>query len=471
MLQKNKKEYLLKVLLCLYLCLTCALGLLGCSSRARSPEAGDSMETDSQESLLVFYTPEAYSVLQDYHQAHPEIKLMGRPLLNGVEEDWLEASIKQYGEPDILLLGEYEFSKMEQWSENDGIADLNKLYIADDTVRSDQYFAGAFEMFEMKGHLLGLPLGMSFEYMTLREENWRMSSLSALDESYTARELLSALMEEAKKPREEGWYIDRGSRSITEWIYQVGGVQKKDGRIVVDEKMFEQVYTYSYLLKCNQEEADEYHREQEAEYDIEKLIFSSGLDHNWLDGKVLIDSWRGAPQVGLVYAKSTNQAQCSQETHVYWVPKMDTKDQYLGRVSLCGAIGAKSAQQQRAYQVLRQMMDMRRQSYVQPTKGLSYCPINQQAAIDLIGDYNTLNGDLYILSTSNQIVYTLERERLNQKEIDDLKNMISRVSGLYLKPGLTLDEEILLDQCAEKGGEDYHLCYEAFVKILNEGYV
>lgn len=483
-MKRNKKRSGGWLWLCI--CLLCFASLAGCFAlRSNKPKASKMEESgqmgaENQAPLLVFYGPGTYNILLDYQQSYPEVKMIAKQIHFQTEKDELAKTIEKYGQPDIILLGENDFNMLGQLSEQHLIADMNPLLVEDESVEAAQYFPNTFEVFQTQQGLFGLPLGVSFHYMTLREENWQSTSLANLPEYYTAKELLNVLIEEAKKPREKGWYLEKNilEGDILEWMYQIGGIWAEDGQLQVDEEALKQVYTYYYLLKGNQKEADEYyeHYDQEATYDESKFVCASGLDHYVFNGKVLIDMWQGAPQIGWVYAKSTNLDQCGQETYAYWIPKATEKGQYLGKVNICGAVGGQSSQQQRAYQTLRHMMDIQPQTWIQPMSMLSdsgkdYCPVNLFSAKKMIRDYNALNGALEVRTEIGEVMYTMERQRLNEAEIAQFNDLLDQVSGVYIEVNLTQDEKSLLYQCFEKGGSDYHLYYETLVKLLNERYV
>lgn len=456
------------------LCIAMVLGVAGCRKTREeavqnpSREAEESVE--EQEPLMVFYDAACYNVLENYMKAHPEVKLKGKEVAVNSDEDFMQLGIEQYGEPDIVLLSPKQFDQMEQWCDSGLLVNLTDFYMQDE-VDSNAYFPGVFDAFETEKALLGLPLAVSMQYITVRDENWQGTALAELPEGYTGSQLMEALRREIGKPLEEGWFFSGGTNiGIESWMYQLGGIQRQDGSIQVDEQIFEQVYAYSYLLQQNYEETEEYYQQQdEASYYQSEYNFFSGLDHRMYNGKVKIDVWRGAPQIDLVYAKSANQSQCGQGTHVLWIPAKDDGSSYLAEIRVCGAVGGKAQQAQRAYEVLRQMMDMEYQVWSQPiSQNETYFPVNRDSALRLVDDFNSQEGDLHIMNLAHQIAHTAKRQNLTEEEANDLKSILSQITGVYREKRLRLVDQEPLFRSMETQGEDYHLYYDTLVGLLND---
>lgn len=467
-----------------FVCIFVLLVLIGCSqAKQRSGEDPSTKSlTAEEEPLVIFYTDGSGVIVQNFLKGYPKLNVEMHMVGSSMQA--VENLIEKEGEPDLLLLAlggnpEETVTIQEQYA-----ADITELYENDFDLRESDYFPGTFDVFREDKRLIGIPLGISLPSMTVREENWIGSALEALEDDYSTIELLNAIEKEIDRAAQEQVLFsgDMGGPFYDE-LNRMGAIQKTEEGVIIDEKIFERVYTVHMKRHKLENEVSEYLKKVETD---EPKHILSGLDPSNYAGEFLVSEWYGgAPQVYLPYAASVNMNFFEQETHTVYYPAGDTTDALGARVEVVGVVGTNSRRQQEAYDILRMMMDMEIQYFVQPgghitNYGDSLCPVNKERAYAMIDDFEQYAEDYYdqsnkedgipdtvsICDGTGQLIYLIEKVTLGDEK-ENLQEALERISFLYRNGDKELKSNEIAGRYFADEVEDYTGCYAEFVQLYN----
>ena len=414
-------------ILALLLCLVMTLGIAGCH-KARSSKK-ETKHTDSDALTLYYIENNSYQgplmMLGWYRMQLDPIKIDATGFAS-VQE--LEEALEE-GYPDILLLDKMSGgTRMEpfKWISEGKIAGLNAYIEQDSDYNEQNYIYGTIEAGKVGDEQYILPLSVSAQYLLINESELSTGTLSALGGQPVAKQLMEELVHDAQEHEGEMYfthvpfYVDVTDPS--QWIYELleqsGAmhVDHRDQRVFVDEALFDQTMKYVQVVLEDQQRMYEYGAELGAAsfVDIERYCTA-----------VLTD--RNAPLMTRYMGSASHQL-LDQEMSV--LPYQLEDGGFVQNVNVMGMVGADSKRQQEAYQVLRKMMDMPAEKWVNLTvdEALAHLsPVNVTEAQKLV---DTLTGDP--VGNYNILGSYIKREALTESQAERLTAMITENRQAYI---------------------------------------
>lgn len=460
---------------------------VGCSSFEKE-EQSDPMPEETLESteepFTIFNDGTGYYLLSSFQEKHPEINIR---LVNclpntdiGFDTFDMNEVFEKNGTPDLIVASD-EFSiYLSEMYDEGHIAELGELCSNDNSIDTDVYFPGTFEVFRENDNLLALPLGIVMDFMLTSESKYNESAFSRLEEGYTGRELLSILREEVEKEKESGEFFSESNSNVLLSMYYLGGVTQTEDGIEIDEELFKLVYEYKYKQNKIADEAREFWGQQGKDInDNSGYIAGYVMDPRRYDGNVFaIEGLEDAPAQVLSYAETAYQYILEEGVKAVYYPTADDGNKYQARVRLWGAVAAESSRKELAYTLLRELMDEAIDSFGGPwgigkiPKGASrfnvnVYPVNKENAISLLERFENQSVKLiYDIGGSNDKLI-LDRTDVDEVEKEKHAEMLSNISGLFC-----WDKELqkIGDICFDYYSDyitDYTNCYIETMNALN----
>lgn len=385
----------------------------------------------TEEPLVVFYNQLEYAnVVSNYEKNYPEDNVKFYYVSDILDSSGFPA---QYGVPDVFLLstsGWYWAASLEQYcTEIPNISFLNmaELQKADDSFAEDNYFPGVLEMGQWNGELVALPLSIMLPYMTLREEAYGTSAFGLLGKDYTGLDMIDASIEELSKEREDGYVVFDIAWQFQNFLYILDAVhESEDGGFTVDKGIFEKIYDLNSLDRKNRET---------VQAQTDNSLIDLGLFPMDNEGKILASIGRAVPQIGYLYAANANWEWFKQDTRIMWYSIPEDSAGYRAEVDMFGMINAQTSKQERAYEFLRNCMDMSVQEWSGPNESFrtaSYCPINRDAAkamLTLVNESDLSHLQLEQYHTGKK--HVIEGKPLSQAQCEEVAYVLDHISQIY----------------------------------------
>lgn len=471
------KELILLVAIMIVMCLA------GCASMIEEKrDSNYTLETleNMEEPLVVLYDPSAYYLLQSFKEAHTDIKI--KQVVCDFNEDNkdLESIISKNGVPDLILGDRYSTAYLEDWYNKGYITDLGYYYTNDTNLNTEDYFPQTFEVLAKENCTYALPLGISMDCIITTESKYLNSSFVNLGEDYTGRELMSVLMEEIEKVKENGEYFCGEGISPLEAMYWLDGISQTSEGIEIDEELYSQWYEilYSSLKEAN--EAKDYWHEQGKQYGSDYgYAWPSALEPRLYEGKFNASIWVewDAPAMALSYAETANQYYVEEGIKAFYLPTADDGNKYKARVEILGAICEESNRKELAYELLRALMDEEINSFGtlsgsmpqgMPIRAIHVYPINKENALSFLERFENQNVNLIYGQTQiGKHVIMLERKDISEAEKEKHQKMLNGISGLYyVNEGMHQFNDMFWDYY-DADISDYQYCYLETMKVLN----
>ncbi len=430
----------------LLILLTC----IGCrQTRTRSNSGKDTEKVgafEEKEKPLVIFNIGGSTIVQDFQLAYPELEceivLITASDNTELEKNFQNATVK-YGEPDIII--DKNARGIQYWIEQKQVVEITDYFDMDDTYSKDVYYPGVESVGRVGGQLYAFPLGLQTTYMTVRDDLWEDSTFSKLPENYTALDLLYAMKEEMdywmeQDAEEYRWVFQGGAYDVLDWLWESGALQVTTDGVTVDREVLQ-------LL------IDGWRRSEENAMEYQKIGGAFSAKHDPREGRYSAVVWGYdlAPQFGLLYDQSMNQVLLDQDIHVLWRPLSYAEGdgvlqpQYAVSVAVWGMVGANSENPERAYQALRQMMDVPLHGYGQPNSIDMPFSVNRQEALNMIETADQEYVEKFVLLFSGEGA-TVQKQPLSDELRTEMERFFNNISLIYVK-----DESIERD------------VYEAFV--------
>lgn len=425
----------MKKLIALLLCMSIAVGLLGChKTRDRSKNESQKTETGTQvqtdEPLTLYYVENQYHqgvvMLLGWYRTQKDAVKIDAVAFKTAEE--LEQALEE-NDPDIIMLdklGSGAALDPFAWIREGEIASLDSYMEAEENFDRTNYIAGVLEAGTYGGQQFILPLSISNQYLLTNEAELETGTLSALGGSYTTMQLLEELIRDAEVHNGQTYfthipfYYDLSGMGA--WIYELleltGALHVDRGsqEVVVDEEMFAKTMEYMKVL-----------------IDNANLLYGGTVDMNGEDflsvegycTAILTD--RNAPYM-IRYMSSACHQLLEQEMVI--LPYALPTGGYAANINVMGMVGAGSERQEEAYQVLRKMMDVPKDKWETINVGDTFVQmssVNKTEALALVDSFAVMDkGNFNVLGTM------IQREPLTEEQVLTLKDMIENNESAYI---------------------------------------
>lgn len=449
--------------------------LCGCQQKQNAEREASKGETQEKTAILVFAV-DSSSILSDFQAQYSDVEVEIVTIdPNDVQKDF-EAKLQTKGAPD-LIVDTGSMRGIGFWNELGACADIATYIDTDTTLNLDDYYPGVSSVGQIENQVMGLPLGLSLDYMTLREEVWDNSSLRYLDEDYTAEEVLTALEQELVYQNEaatEGGdaLVDQvladWAGDFTFLFWDSGAISESGGKIVLDENLFElicrvyeqhiQNFNYAVQKETTTMNTKTSPLENGAHY-VVTAWFNSGINKGV------------APQIGISYAENINREVFGENTKVLWYPIKTSnpeKKEYAARVSIWGMVGSQSERKEEAYRVLRDMMDLDLNTR-NPIDGRYDVPfsVNRAKALEMLSMVEEKAADSYTITGESGETQSISRQPLSQQNRKELEDVLSSITSVY-----TIDRELqnqiedIVYPYLQNGSGYYEDCYGLVLELL-----
>ncbi len=417
----------------LLILLTC----IGChQTRTRSnsgKNTGMVGNFEEKEEPLVIFNVGGSTIPQDFQLAYPdlecEIVLITASDDIELEKNFQSAAVK-HGEPDIII--DKNDRGIQYWIEQKQVFDISDHFDTDNTYNNDVYYPDVESVGRVGGQLYAFPLGLQATYMTVRDDLWEDSTFSKLPENYTSLDLLYAMEEEMdywmEQDAEEYRLVFQGEAyDVLGWLWESGALQVTADGVTVDREVLQ-------LL------IDGWRRDQQNMMEYSSIGGVPGAKLDPREGRYSAVVWgyNLAPQFGLLYYQSLNQVLLEQDIQVLWRPlsyaEIDgvLQPQYAASVDVWGMVGANSEDPERAYQALRQMMDVPLHGYGQPNAIDMPFSVNRREALNMIDTADQGYVDKFIVGVS-MAGATIQKQPLNDELRTEMERFFNNISLIYVK--------------------------------------
>ena len=433
----------MKKLIAIVLCASLALSLFGChKTRERSKTSketkGSNQETavessDSQmdEPLTLYYVNnnqhKGVTMLLGWYRSQKDAIKVEAIAFESVQE--LEKALEGEEQPDLIMLDKLSGSTQSDpfmWIREGKIAGLNYFMNDDETFEAANYIAGTLEAGIYEDEQYILPLSISNQYLVVNEEELDSGVLSALGGGYTTKQLMEELIHDAEAHEGETYfttlpfYYDLAGKGA--WVYDMleltGAlhVDHMNGGVKIDAEMFGQTMEYMATL------VDDANLLYTGAADLSNLDF---VDMEGYCTVVLTD--RNAPYMTR-YMNSACRQLLQQEMTI--LPYALPEGGYAVNVNVMCMVGAGSDQQEEAYQVLRDMMDVPKEKWETINADDTFVQmssVNRNVALGLLESFLVMDvGNFRILGS------VIQREPLTEQQGEILRDMIENNQCAYI---------------------------------------
>ena len=418
----------------LLISLTC-IGCRQTRTRSNSEKNNEIVSNfEEKEEPLIIFNVGGSTIPQDFQLVYPELECEIVLITESGDtelEEKFHSAIAKHGEPDLIIDGR-ERGGIQNWIEQQYALNISDYFDTDNTYNNDVYYPGVESVGRVGGQLYAFPLGLQATYMTVRDDLWEDSTFSKLPENYTSLDLLYAMKDEMdywmeQDAEEYRWVFQGEAYDVLGWLWESGALQATADGVTVDREILQ-------LL------IDGWRRCEENVIEYQKIGGSFSAKFDPREGRYSAVVWGDnlAPQFGLLYDQSMNQVLLEQNIHVLWRPlkyaEIDgvRQPQYAASVAVWGMVGANSKQPERAYQALRQMMDVPLHGYGQPNAIDMPFSVNRQEALNMIETANQGYVDKFVLQFSGAGA-TVQKQPLNNELKNEMERFFNNISLIYVK--------------------------------------
>lgn len=464
------KGWMRKVL-CVGMVVLLMLGPVSCRRYARTTRGKtENTAVQKEEELLIFTEISVdASLMKNFAAAYPDIAY------REVSYRDMDSAIKQNGDPDIILSG-CDFS-LSDFCQEGYILDMTAMYDLDTEYDAQAYYPGAESVGKLDDRLYALPLGLETNYMTISDFEWEQMTFSMLPENYSTEQLLEAMTEELLTDRKESRAVFSGGYEeyLYDWLWDSGAIEIGANEVHLDAALFEQIAEMLELKTRN------FITMQRENPEIEQWNDGlSPLGNKWAYSVIC---WGGspkaewnlgnthtAPQSALVYAQSAQEGVLGEAIHVLWRPTKEGKEEYAAKVNACGMIGKYTKQPQKAYDVLRKMMDMPFVFWQQPDREIdSSFPVNRQQALTMLENVEQEGAVNFYVGAGDR-TELVEKKSLSQELRTELEDYLTHIAYVY-RSDREINrrvQQIWEEYIRENSMYNMQLLYEAVYKVLQE---
>ena len=304
--------------------------------------------------------------------------------------------------------------------------------------------------------------------MSIDESKWENSEFASMPENYDALDLIDAMNQELEKAEGRENYLVFGKAYVyfPEWLYSIGAIVEKDDEYSIDPEVFKALYQMQMNLQRNRTAND-------------SLVERFYLPYS---PSVMGDTYLAVafgqiapPQTGLILENSIYKGYNGESIKAIWRPAVGETRYYIADVTSLGMVGAKSDQQQEAYEVLRMMMDMKISEWVVSTGNFTnntMCPVHVENAKLFIDAVENSGLDVFLDYEPNtrEEMYNVPKQALTEEMKHEIGNVLDHIEVRVR------DEELfsLIQECVkpyfESNSTDYESCYQDVMMIVENYY-
>lgn len=420
----------IKRLLSLLIAALLALGAVSCRQRMRAEKRESTVAKEEQELLIFVEAGIDLSLMKNFKAAYPDVAY------RQVSYQSIEIAVKQNGDPDIILSGCN--ASLQEFYKEGYILDMTTLYDLDTTYDAQAYYPRAESVGKINERIYALPLGLETNYMTVADSDWQQMTFKMLPEEYSVQQLLDAMIEELlKEDRGERAVFSGGYKeSFYDWLWDSGAIEVAPNEVYVNQMLFEQIAemlelkTQNYWQQNNKNpQILEWNHALNplANKEMYRIICWGGAS----DFDFKLNAPHVAPQSALVYAQSAQKSLLGENIHVLWRPSENRNGQYAAKVNVCGMIGKHTKQEEKAYDVLRKMMDMPWAIWQLPDRmNDSSFPINCQQSLAMLETVEQEGTASFYVVTETGIE-TIEKQVLSDELRQELNNYLTHIAYVY----------------------------------------
>lgn len=426
--------------------------IVACSACKVSSEDVIIVELKDTEELLVFYEEGTKNILDNFQIQYPEYDLKVKKFYG--EEESLKDLILYNGEPDIILLNYKLNSDYDRMLEEKYGYDLSDFVKEDVNIENDQYFPGTFSVGKNNDELVALPLGIGLQMIIMREEVWLDTEFAALDNNYTAQDLLEAIEVELDRKWETGVVFNPEQVGISYQMLQtLGAIEKNGGEVTINEEIYAQLYEIWYKGKQYLEDLD-------------------ATGYNGQFEMTFVRPLAGAPQISLASSTSYNKFVYDQDIHVLYFPCISDTSGYGASVQTAGLVGKNSNSKQQAYEFLKLLMDTPIETYIlnDDLFETTFCPVNKENAQIFLEKFEEVaksQGGIPFGSWGEE-QEIIELTKVSEIEREKLYQVIDNIQYLYRKTDTGEKVDEIIRRYQDMNSKSYKESYLEVLNMLNE---
>lgn len=450
-----------KRILCLFAIIFTLFLLISCN-KAR-PQKHQSEKEENP--LVIFYEKDAMVCVSSFQKRYPDYdaKYIVFDAYEGIEK-----AIEKYGEPDVILAAYTGQMQMEEWYKENKILNLNDFIEEDDKLDETLYFPETFDTGKVNDELIAIPLTVGIPLYIVRDEYWNGSAFEALSVKYNGRDLFEALNEEVQRKQDKEVFFFIHTIDIGSILRNLGILPLKDSYALEDHEDFiEELYQLAKGVSENYHTAyDFYDVNYPAEFEID--IWSSAVNPERFQGKHVVSEYIGAPQIMVSYFIGVNQAIFKQEAHILWIPTVDDENAYMAVGKTWGLIGAHTSQKERAYDLIRKMMDVPLDEELMKAENTS-SSVNKQVALMQLQENSQKTEEVQVYSEKGTHMYSFVKEKLSEKMYNEVAEVLENICGIYRETELDIELSILQNQYIEEyKASTYENYYHDLIRMMEK---
>ena len=447
---------LMKQMLCMVVVL--ATVLCGCGQKKEVRNDSAPKQEEIKE-LCVLYTPENEILIKNFESLYPEYKLEKVLLANDI------GSAMESGIIPDLILAEGSTPLME-WYERGIIQTMGPYYDEDGDINEEDYFPGSLTVGREKDLLLALPVSAQIPYMTAQKSVVERTAFGRLDEEYTLEQFMYAMEQEFSE-------INAGSMVVSgapfcyqfiELLIATGILVVEEEHVEMDLELFEQLYDIC-VKNCKN-------------YEEEAFVSTLGYRDATIDprdGDHILAYWLKYPlQVGVLYAQSVNRQFVDEDIDVFCWPMTGEEGRYGAKIAMVGMIGAEAKHPEAAYDVLRKMMDMPLNEWMQPQRALGiqsnmYMPVHVENAKNLCNTVESSGLTEFSVASLEKKYEIVEKQKWNGAIKEKVCNILDGIQYVYrVDQSINTDlyTDVVYEYIGKMNENGATACYEEVLKYF-----
>lgn len=167
------------------------------------------------------------------------------------------------------------------------------------------------------------------------------------------------------------------------------------------------------------------------------------------------------------YFIGVNQAIFKQEAHILWIPTVDDENAYIAVGKTWGLIGAHTGQKERAYDLIRKMMDVPLDEELMKAENTS-SSVNKEVALVQLQENSQKTEEVQVYSEAGIYMYSFMKEKLSEKMYNEVAEVLENICGIYRETELDIELSILQNQYIEEyKASTYENYYHDLIRMMS----